>query len=184
MAAPDLAPAERGDQPLGDADEARRREHDEADEQQAEIEQPVRRPDRQELAKQDEEQRAERGPQKASHSADDHHGDELARERDRKRLGRGEAVIEHRQCPASATTVRTARRRRACSDCRIADEARALLVLADCHQHAAGRRAVKAPEQVADGEADRRDQAVIRPVMFEVDAEHARARHAEPARRR
>ena len=55
---------------------------------------------------------------------------------------------------------------------RIADEARAL-VLADRHQHGAGRRAVKAPEQVADGKADRRDHAVIRPVMFEVDAEHA-----------
>src|SRR5262245_63749963 len=35
---------------------------------------------------------------------------------------------------------------------------------------------------VADGKPDDGDHAVIRPVMFEVDAEHARARHAaEPA---
>ena len=65
---------------------------------------------------------------------------------------------------------------------RIADEARALLVLADRHQHAADRRAVKAPEQVADGEAERGDQPVVGPVALEVDAEHGRARDAaEPA---
>jgi hypothetical protein len=92
-------------------------------------------------------------------------------------------VIEHRQC----SRQRHHGRRQDESDelvpiRGIADEARALLVLADCDQHGAGRRAVKAPEQVADGEADRRDHAVIRPVIFEVDAEHARARHSsEPA---
>ena len=82
---------------LGDADEAGRREHDEADEQQAELEQPVRRPDRQEFAEQDEEQRAERRPEERAHAADHHHGQQLAGERDRDRLGRGEAVVEHRQ---------------------------------------------------------------------------------------
>ncbi len=147
-------PAERGDQPLGHADQARRREHDEADEQQAEIEQPMQRPDRQKLAEQDEEQGAERRPQEASHSADDHHGDELAREGDRQGFGRGETVIEDRQCSRQPHH----RRGQDKSDelvpiRRIAHEAGALLVLPDRHQHATHRRAVKAPEQVTDGAA-------------------------------
>ena len=57
--------------------------------------QPVRGPDRQELAEQDEEERAERRAEKAAHSADHHHGDQLARERDGQRLGRREAMIEN-----------------------------------------------------------------------------------------
>ena len=93
----DRARAERRDQPLRNADEAGRRKHDEADEQQPEIEQPMRRPDRQKLAEQDEEQRAERRPEEAAHPADHDHGDQLAREGDRDRIGRGEAMVEDRK---------------------------------------------------------------------------------------
>ena len=147
----DHAAAERRDQPAGDADQTGRREHDEADEQQAEPEQPMRRPDRQEFAEQDEEQRAERRPEEAAHPADHHHGDELARERHRQRLGRGKAMIEHRE--------RSGDRHHRGGEHegdelvavgRVADEAGALLVLADRHQHAADRRAMKAPQHVAD----------------------------------
>ena len=50
-------------QSLPNANQPRRREHDEGDEQKAEIQQPIRRPDRQILAKQNVEERAERRPQ-------------------------------------------------------------------------------------------------------------------------
>ena len=94
-------PAERRQKPLGNPDEAGRREHDEADEQNAEEEQPMRSPDRQEFPEQNIEQRAECGTQEAAHAAYDHHGDEFARERDSQRLGRGEAVIENRKQAAN-----------------------------------------------------------------------------------
>ena len=66
---------------------------------------------------------------------------------------------------------------------RVADEARALLVLADRDQHVADRRAVEAPQQKHD---DRRpmsgDEPVIDPRALEIDAEHGRAHDAaEPA---
>ena len=170
---------ERGQQPPRNADEPGRRKHDEADEQQAEIEQPMRRPDRQKFAEQDEEQGAERRPQEASHPADHYHGDELAREGDGQRLGRGKAVIEDRK----RTCDRNHCRREHEADQLvavgwIADEACALFVLADRDEHAADRRAVKAPEQDADCQSDRGDHPVIVGVTLEIDAEHGRSRDA------
>ena len=52
---------------------------------------------------------------------------------------------------------------------RIADEARALLILADRNQHAADRRAVKAPQQDADRHADRGDHPIVDAVTLEIE---------------
>src|SRR5262245_59654342 len=61
---------------------------------------------------------------------------------------------------------------------RIADEACALLVLADRHQHAADRRSVEAPEQVTYRHADCRDGPIVGVVGFEVEVEYPRAGYA------
>jgi hypothetical protein len=118
---------------LGDppphADQAGRREHDKGDKQQAEKKQPVRRPDRQVFAKENVEQRPERRAQQASHAADDHHRQQLAGRRDRRLIGRGEAMVKCKQ-----DTGKTGQRRRCrIGDLlvalrRITDELRALLV--------------------------------------------------------
>ena len=64
---------------------------------------------------------------------------------------------------------------------RIADEARALLVLADRNQHVADRRAVEAPEQ-ADGEkSEAGDHPVVGPRAGEIDAEDRGPHHAAKA---
>ena len=139
----------------------------------------MRRPDRQELAKQDEEQRTERVTEEAAHSPDHHHRDELARERHGERLCRREAMVEHRQCACDCDHGRGQHEAdQLVAIGRIADEARALLVLADRHQNAAGRRAVEAPEQVTHGHADRRDDPIVDVVGFEIELEHRRAGHA------
>ena len=98
------------------ADQSGRREHDEADEQQAEVQQPVRRPDRQVFLEQDVEQRAQRGTEQAAHAADDDHREQRARERDRRRIGRREAMMEREQhAGAAGQHRRHARTRSACS---------------------------------------------------------------------
>ncbi len=171
--------AERRQEPLRNPDEAGRREHDEADEEDAEIEQPARRPDRQELAKQDVEQRPERRPEEAPHAADHHHGDELAREGDGERLGRGEAVVEHREHAGDADDRRRDHEaEELVAVRRVAEKAGALLVLADRDEDAAGRRAVEAPEQEGDDEPDGGNDPVVDRVALEVQAEHGRARDA------
>ena len=65
---------------------------------------------------------------------------------------------------------------------RVADEARPLLVLADRHEHVPDGRAMEAPEEEHDDEADGGDDAVIDAVPLEIDAEHGGAGDAaEPA---
>ena len=108
--------AERRDQPLADADQAGRRKHDEADEHQAEPEQPVLGIDAEEFAEQDEEQRAERGAQETAHAADHDHRQQIAGERDRDRIGRGHAVlIKQQDAGKSGDPCRQHEGRRACS---------------------------------------------------------------------
>ena len=88
----------------------------EADEHEAEPEQPVRRPDRKQLAEQDEEQRAERRPEDVVHAADHDHGQQLAGERHRDGLGRDEVGLEAEQRAGEAGHHRRDHeRRRACS---------------------------------------------------------------------
>ncbi len=138
--------AERRDQPLADADQARRRKHDEADEHQAEPEQPVLGVDAQEFAEQDEEQRAERRAQKAAHAADHDHRQQFAGKCDRDRIGRGHAVlVEQQDAGKPGDPGRQHEGGELVAVGRIAEEARALLVLADRHQHAADGRIVEAP---------------------------------------
>ena len=161
------------------AHQSGRREHDERDEEQAEVQQPVRRPDRQVFLEQDVEQRAQRRAEQAAHAADDDHGEQRAGERDRRRVGRREAMMEREQHAGAAGQ----HRRHDVGDLlvavgRVADELRALLVLADGDQHGADRRAVEALQRVHDGEPERRDQRVVDPGILEVDAEPGRARHA------
>ena len=132
--------AERRHQPLGDADQAGRREHDEADEHEAEPEQPVLGVDAEEFAEQDEEQRAQRRPEETAHAADHDHRQQFAGERDRDRIGRGHAVLEQQQ---DAGEPGDPRRQHEGGELvavgGIAEETRALLVLADRHQHACRR---------------------------------------------
>ena len=154
--------AERRDQPLADADQAGRRKHDEGDEHQAEPEQPVLGVDAEEFAEQDEEQRAERRPQEAAHAADHDHRQQIAGERHRDRIGRGHAVLEQQEDagkPGNGGGQHEGGELVAIG--RIAEKARALLVLADRHQHAADGRIVEAPQQDQHQECDRRDEPVI-----------------------
>ena len=142
----------------------------------------MRRPDRQEFAKKDEEQRAERRPEKAAHAADHHHGHKLARERHGERLCRGEAVIEHRQRAGNCHNGGGQHEAdQLVAVGRIAEETRALLVLADCYQDGAGWRAVKAPEHVANGHPDRRNCPIVDAIGFEIEAEYVRSRDAAQA---
>ena len=139
----------------------------------------MRRPDREELAKEYEEQRTERGTEEATHPPDHHHRDELARERNGERLCRREAVIEHRERACDRNHGRGQHEAdQLVAIGRIADEARTLLVLADRHQHAASGRAVEAPEQVTHPHADCRDGPIVGVIGFEIEVEHRRAGHA------
>ena len=158
------------------ADEARRRKYDEPDEEQPEKEQPVGRPDRQVLAKQDVEERAQRGTEQAPHPADDHHREELAREGDRRRVGGREAVMEREQHAGEPGE----RRRNHVGDLlvalrRVAGELRPLLVVANREQHGADRRDVEPRQRVDDEDAERRDDRVVDPGIPEIDAEPRRA---------
>ncbi len=85
--------AERREQFLAHANQSGRREHDEADEHKAEPQQPVLGVDAEKLSEQNEEQRAERRPEKTAHAADHNHRQQLAGERHRNRIGRGHAVL-------------------------------------------------------------------------------------------
>ena len=123
------------------------------------------------------------GPRNASHAADHHHGDQLPGEGDRQRLSRSETVIEDREHAGDGHH----RRREHEADQlvavgRIADEPRALLIFADRDEHAADRRAMKAPQQDADRHPDRCHHPIIDDVTLEVDAKHGGAGDAaEPA---
>ena len=154
--------AERRHQPLADADEPRRREYDEGDEHKAEPEQPVLGVDAQKFAKQDEEQRAERGAEEAAHAADYDHRQQIAGERHRDRIGRGHAVlVEEENAGEPGDAGRQHEGQELVAVGRIAEEARALLVLADRDQHAADGGVVEAPQQDQHGERDQCDQPVI-----------------------
>ena len=174
--------AERRDQPFADADETRRRKHDEGDEHEAEPEQPVLGVDPQKFAEQDEEQRAQRRPQETAHSADHDHRQEIAGERDRDRIGRGHAVLEQQEDAGEAgNPCGQYERGQLVAVGRIAEETRALLVLADRDQHAADGRIMETPEQDQDQEGDCRDEPVIIGGGFQVEAEQRRPRDAAEA---
>ena len=145
-----------------DADEAARRIQHEGDEDQAEPQQPVRRPDRKQFAEQDEEQRADRRPQHAAHAADHDDREQLAGERHRDRFGGDEVVLESDQPAGKAGDDR-----RDHEDAelvaldRVALEGGAQLVLADRHQHMAERRAHQPQQQIEHAEAEHGDDDVI-----------------------
>jgi hypothetical protein len=86
-----LAPGR--DQPLAYSDQTCRRKHDEGDKYKAEPEQPVFGVDAQKFPEQDKEQRAQRRAQETAHPPDHDHGQQIARERDRNRVGRSHAVL-------------------------------------------------------------------------------------------
>ena len=167
--------AERRHQPLRNADQTGRREHDEADEQQAETEQPVRRQIDRNSRNRMKNSAPSAGPRKLRMPPIT----TMARSSPEKATEIGSAevmrLLKSESVPASAGD----RRRQHEGDQlvavgRIAEEARALLVLADRHQHAADRRTVEAPEQDADRDADRGDEPIIIRVTLEIDAEHGR----------
>ena len=160
-AASTCALAERREQALGDADEAGRREHDEADEQEAEeqaassavqIERNSRNrmknsapsagprnermPPMTTIASSSPENATEIGSAEAKRwwNTDEHAGER----RDGGRRREGEQLV---------------------AVGRIADEARALLVLADRDQHVADRRAMEAPQQIDDQQGRSRRRA-------------------------
>ena len=125
-----------------DADEAAGRIEHEADEHEAEPEQPVRGPDREQLAEQDVEQHAERRPEDVVHAADHHHRQQLAGERHRDGFGRDEIGLEAEQRAGEPGHHRRDHERHELVALdRIALERRAQLVLADRHQHVPERRA-------------------------------------------
>ena len=145
-----------------DAGQAGRGEQDEADEDQPEPQQPVVGPDREELAEQDVEQDAQHRALEAPHAADHDHREELARERDGRRFGRREAMIEHQQRTGqSGDDGRQHERPELVPVGVVALEHRALLVLADRHQHVPERRAHDAQQRVRHREPDQRDQRVV-----------------------
>ncbi len=165
----DLRPHRLGEAPP-DADEAGRRIDDESHEQQSEEQQPVRRPDRQELLEEDVEQRAERRAEQAAHPADDDHREQRAGERHSGRIRRREAMMEHGQHAGETAKRRGDRERDLLVPLRrIADELRALLVLADRDQHRSDRGAVEALERIDDADAQQRDQRVVDPRVLEID---------------
>ena len=174
--------AERCEQAAGDAHQPAGREQHEADEQQAEPQQPVLAEPRQIVPEDDEEQRAERRAEERAHAADHDHGQQLAGERNRDRVRRGHAVVEQQQ---AAGKSRERGRQREGDELvavgRIADELRALLVLADGDQHVARGRAMEAPEQIHHQEADARDQAVIGGVVLQAQTGDVRAHDAAEA---
>ena len=170
-----------------DADEPARRVQHEADEHQPEPEQPVGRPDREQLAEQDVEQRAQRRAEDVVHAADHHHRQQLAGERHRDRLRRNEIVLEAEQrAGESGHHRRKDERRQLVALDGIALERGALLVLADRHEHVPERRAHHAQQPVQHGEPDQGDHDVVRPRIVELDGPdrcRAAGRRARPRRR-
>ncbi len=174
--------AERRDQPLADADQTRRREHDESDKHQAEPEQPVLGVDAQKFAKQNKEQRAERRSQETAHAADHDHGQQIAGERDGDRIGRGHAVLIKQQYAGKpGDGSGQYERRELVAIGRIAKKACALLVLADRHQYGADGRIMEAPQQDQHQERDGRHEPVIDGRGFQVEAEQRWPRDAPQA---
>ncbi len=174
--------AERRDQPLADADQTGRRKHDEGDKHQAEPEQPVLGVDAQKFAKQNKEQRAERWSQEAAHAADHDHRQQIAGERHGDRIGRGHAVLVKQQNAGKpGDGSGQYERRELVAIGRIAEEACALLVLADRHQHRADGRIVEAPQQDQHQERNRRHEPVIDGRGFQVEAEQRRPGDAAEA---
>ena len=133
--------AERRDQPLADADQAGRRKHDEGDEHQAEPEQPVLGVDAEEFAEQDEEQRA-RAPAPGNCACRRSRPSPADRRRTTTEIGSAEVMRfwNSRRMPARPVIAgRQHEGDQLVAVGRIAEEARALLVLADRDQHACRR---------------------------------------------
>ena len=123
-----------------DTHEPRRREYDEADEQQAKEQQPVRGVDRQVFAEQGVEEHAQRGAEQASHAADDDHREKLAGERDGNGVCGCEPVMECEQRAGHAGECRRQHERDLLVAIRrVPDELGALLVLANREQYGADR---------------------------------------------
>ena len=156
---------------LADAHQARRRQQDEGDEDQAEEQQPVFGVLREVLAKQQEEQGADQGAGKAAHAADQHHRQQFTRERHGQHFSRGDPVIEHRQ-----TAGQAGHRRRDDEGGqlvllhRVAEKARALLVFADGDQHLAKGRVHQTQHEHAHDHGDHRDEHIKGPGIVELES--------------
>ncbi len=108
--------AEWRKQSFADADQAGRREHDEADEDEAEPQQPVLGVDPEKFAEQDEEQCPERRAEKAAHAADHNHRQQFAGETPpRSDRPRSCGSCTAAGCRRARSTPRTTRTRQACS---------------------------------------------------------------------
>jgi hypothetical protein len=110
------------------------------------------------------------------HAADHDHGKQLAGKGHRDRLGGGHAVVERQQYAGEAGQARRGHEGGELDAIGgIADEAGALLVLADRHQHAAQGRPVEAPQRQHGDERDARDQRVVARGALERHADEDRA---------
>ena len=153
-----------------DADEAAGREQHEAHEHDAEPEQPVAGPDRQQLAEEDVEQHAERRTQDVVHAADHHHRQQLARERHRGGLGRDEVGLETEQGTADAGHHgRKHEHRQLVELDGIALERGTELVLADRHQNVPERRAHHAQQAKQNAQRDHRHERVVGEPIVQID---------------
>ena len=133
--------------------EPRRRIQNEGHEQQPEPEHPRIRIAREELAKQDVEQRPEGRAQESARAADDGQGDDLAGKGDVDCVGRHDRLEEREQAPCHADDRgRDNERGELVVAHGVAGKERALLVLADRDQHAAERRAHDSQQRPGDGE--------------------------------
>ena len=169
------APAEAA-QTLGDADDAVRREHDEGDEDHAEVDEPVLGPRRERVAHEDEDGRAHGRADEAPHAADEGHGGDLARHRDVERLRIGEVQEEGvERAGEAAERARDDERGELVALDVVPDEAGALLVLADRLEHATEGRVDDAPEEPDRRGGERGGRVVVDALVGEVEAERAEA---------
>src|SRR6185437_996845 len=135
--------------------------------------------DRQQLAEENEEERAQRRSEEIVH-ADRHHGEQFAGEPDRGRIVGDEVVLEGGERPAEAGDGggKDEGYELVALD-RVALEGGAQLVLADGDQHMAERRARHALERIDDRKSHQRDEGVIGGGMVEIDGAEMAA--LEPA---
>ena len=170
-------------QPRPDADQAGRRKQNEADEGQAEPEQPVFGVNRQQLTRQNVEQRAERGSQKAAHAAYDHDGQQLAGKRDRGRFGRGDAMVKYQQRTGQPGDGGRQHEHRQLVPVRVVALKRgALLVLANGDDDVAKRRADDAQQHVKHSKADQADERQVHGRMLQIDGADGGPHDATQAR--
>jgi hypothetical protein len=150
-------------------------EHDEGDEDHAEVDEPVLGPRRERVAHEDEDRRAHGGADEAPHAAHERHRDDLAGHRDVERLRVGEVEQERVEGAGEpAEGARDDERGELVALDVVADEARPRLVLADRLEDPPEGRVDDAPEEGDGADGEDGGRVVVDAFVAEVEAEGAR----------